>query len=344
MEKNVMKKNIMVVIFLIFTLFDVISQEIDTEPNESMVPVSLNENIVISEYYPFSEDSKIFKLDTVATLKLIDNLPRLDGATALYPVYSAFVQAVYPYGSSEWWSEYSESDATVKDENGTNIRMVSTVKCTGTKTAYQNLLDGYADIIFCAQPSEEQIAEAENKGLEYHLYPIGIEAFVIFVNNNNPIENITIQQFKDIYSGSITNWNELTGNDETILAYQRDKGSGSQTIFEKIVMQDTPIMKPEYINTGMGSYVKEFENYTNAIGYSFHYFTTEMVNNSEIKLLSVNGIEPTYENIKSGEYPLSGNFYAITLGNESENTKNFINWILSEQGQYIIEKTGYIKL
>jgi len=69
-----------------------------------------------------------------------------------------------------------------------------------------------------------------------------------------------------------------------------------------------------------------------------------MVNNQQIKLLAIDGIVPSTETIQNNSYPFSGFFYAITLGNETENTKLFIEWILSEQGQYLIEKTGYVSL
>jgi len=114
-------------------------------------------------------------------------------------------------------------------------------------------------------------------------------------------------------------------------------------------MGNTPIMEPlkENVVGGMGGIVErvsDYRNYINAIGYSFLFFTTEMVKNDEIKLLSIDGITPSRETIQSNKYPFSGPFYAITTGNETENTKRFIEWILSEEGQYLVESTGYIPI
>ena len=133
------------------------------------------------------------------------------------------------------------------------------------------------------------------------------------------------------------------------IPYQRPKDSGSQTIMENIIMGNTPIMEPlkENVVGGMGGIVErvsDYRNYINAIGYSFLFFTTEMVKNDEIKLLSIDGIMPSRETIQSNKYPFSGPFYAITTGNETENTKRFIEWILSEEGQYLVESTGYIPI
>jgi phosphate transport system substrate-binding protein len=92
---------------------------------------------------------------------------------------------------------------------------------------------------------------------------------------------------------------------------------------------------------GMFQQVAAYRNYDNAIGYSFLFFSKEMVDSRGIKLLAVNDIFPNRENIVNGKYPYVVDFYAITLGNESENTNRLIEWILSNQGQYLIEKTGY---
>ena len=106
-------------------------------------------------------------------------------------------------------------------------------------------------------------------------------------------------------------------------------------------------MEPSRENVvgGMGSIidrVSAYKNYVNAIGYSFLFFTTEMVKNNEIKLLSLDGVVPSKKTIISGEYGITGFFYAITTRNETENSKKLIEWILSEEGQYLVEKTGYI--
>ena len=115
-------------------------------------------------------------------------MPVIDGATALYPIYAAFAQAVYP-----------EKDY---DPYG------SEVMSNRTGAAYANLINGKADIIFASGPSKAQIEQAESVGKELKLTPIGKEAFVFFVNSRNPVENLTEDEIKAIYSGEITNWKE----------------------------------------------------------------------------------------------------------------------------------------
>jgi phosphate transport system substrate-binding protein len=306
----------------------------------------LNESTDIDVYLPFSPDSKIALLPEASALKLTDNLPRLDGATALYPLYSSFVNAVYPEGGTEPSGMYYPSYYYFDEEARRSEESESIVICSTTSSAYMHLLDGKVDIIFCAEPSSAQLQYARNAGVEYHLYPIGIEAFVFFVNSENPIESITLEQVRDIYSGKISNWKTINGRNEKIIAYQRSRNSGSQTIFENRVMPHTAIMKAPItlVPDMMSGLVEEIASYKNskgAIGYSFYFYTTEMHRNHQIKLLALDGVTPTKENIQSGRYPLRGNCYAITLGNESDTVKAFIEWMRSSQGQYLVEQSGY---
>jgi phosphate transport system substrate-binding protein len=112
-------------------------------------------------------------------------------------------------------------------------------------------------------------------------------------------------------------------------------------------MGGIPLMNPpiDQVPVGMGEILEEVarhRNHSNAIGFSFLFFTTEMVRNNEIRLLAIEGVLPTRETIQN--YPFAGSFYAITTGNETENVTKFIEWILSDEGQYLIEKTGYVPI
>ncbi|MFJ7913712.1 MULTISPECIES: substrate-binding domain-containing protein [unclassified Lysinibacillus] len=135
------------------------------------------------------------------------------------------------------------------------------------------------------------------EGLTFDMTPIGREAFVFFVNHKNSVENLSLEQLKQIYAGKITNWHEVGGENAAIRAFQRPADSGSQTALERM-MGDIPIMEApaENVATGMGGSIHEvsqYRNYKNAIGYTFRFYSTEMVNNHEIKLLSIDGIAPT---------------------------------------------------
>ncbi len=282
----------------------------------------------LHQYMPFEQATKVVKLDKPASLKIESDVPIIDGATALYPMYAAFAQAVYP-----------EESYPIYD---------SEVMSNMTHVAYENLIDGRVDLIFVAGPSADQVERAKLAGKELKLIPIGREAFVFFVNSKNKVKGLTNDEVKGIYSGEIINWKEVGGKNKAIRAFQRPEGSGSQTALQKM-MGDVPIMDPPVENIidlmgGIIDRVSAYTNYNNAIGFTFRYYSTEMVRNDKIRLLQVEGIEPTVDTIRSGDYPIASEFYAVTAGSDNPNVDAFIEWILSDQGQEIIEKTGYVSI
>ena len=289
------------------------------------VPTVNDQEVDLEQYQPFADKSRVVRLNTQSSLQLKDNLPRIDGATALYPLYSSFVQATYPK------KEYEPYD--------------SEVSCSKTPEAYENLINGKVDIIFCAKPSEQQIKSAKERGLEFQLTPIGREAFVFFVNRQNPVNSLTSDQIRGIYSGEITDWSQLGSKAGKIKAYQRPENSGSQTMLEKI-MEGKKIIDPirEEVVEGMGGIIEETANYRNfgeAIGYSFLFFATEMVKNNKIKLLTIDGVAPSRATIKNRKYPFAADFYAVTCNRNNKNVDRLIDWILSKEGQYLVEGVGY---
>ena len=278
------------------------------------ITVNTSPNIDIHEYLPFDEDSKIVKTDS-KTLKLTENLPRIDGAAALFPVYSAFVNAVYPN--------------TTKLHDGI-------FEYNNTPDGYRLLAEKETDIFIGVYPSDEQKAYAEENQTTFEYTPIGTEAFVFFVHKDNPITNLTTKQIKDIYSGKITNWKDVGGKNEKIAAFQRNEGSGSQSMLKRF-MGDTPITDAptEMVNDLMAGIIEQVADYkskTNSIGFSFRYYVEGIIKNPDIKMISIDGIAPTSENIRNGSYPILTPIYAVTYKeNQNCNVDKLLEWILSNR-------------
>lgn len=289
------------------------------------ITVNTSPNIDIQAYLPFEENSKIVKTDS-KTLKLTENLPRIDGAAALFPVYSAFVNAVYPN--------------TTKLHDGI-------FEYNNTPDGYRLLAEKETDIFIGVYPSDEQRAYAEENQTTFEYTPIGTEAFVFFVHKDNPITNLTTEQIKDIYSGEITNWKDVGGKNEKIAAFQRNEGSGSQSMLKRF-MGDTPITDAptEMVNDLMAGIIEQVADYkskTNSIGFSFRYYVEGIIKNPDIKMISIDGAAPTSENIRNGSYPILTPIYAVTYKeNQNNNVNKLLEWILSDEGQYIINETGYV--
>ena len=127
------------------------------------------------------------------------------------------------------------------------------------------------------------------------------------------------------------------------------EGSGIKSML-KSFMVDTPIIdaKTEQVNdfmSGIITQVADYKNYDNSIGFSFRYYLETLIANPNVKTLKVDGIEPTPETISNGTYGITASLYAVTYkDNPNENVRFFIDWILSEQGQELVEKTGYTRI
>lgn len=327
-----MKKIISLILVMVFTLslsscafFLLLLDYGDSDDDEEVEKIDTAPSINVNEYLPFDENSKIVKFDS-KTLKLTENLPIIDGATAAFPVYSAFVNAVYPN--------------TTKLNDGVFVY-------NNTVGGYKKLAERKTDIFIGAAPSKEQIKYAEECGTTFSYTQIGWEAFVFFVHKDNPITSLTSEQIRKIYSGEITNWNQVGGNDEQIVPFQRNEGSGSQSMMLRF-MGDEKLIEPDKDTMVgfMGGIVDEvatYKNQTSSIGYSFRYYIEGIVCHPDIKMIAVDGVEPTAENIRNTTYPIITPVYAVTYeGNPNPNVSVLLEWMLSSEGQYIIKESGYV--
>ena len=301
----------------------------------------------LEPYYVENGENILAKLDEPSTFIISEptKMPVLDGAEAAYPIYSAFANACYEnIGEIQ---EYAKHNRWQDQDAALPILFNNSI------IAFEDLLAGDTDIFFGAKPSAAQQEMAVKAGKELILTPIGKEAFIFFVNSANPIDGLTSEQIRSIYSGEIENWNEIGGANARILAFQRPKNSGSQTMMEYF-MGDTPLKEPlqtEYYDSMSGIILQtaNYQNRSSAIGYSFRYFATIMVNDMDysdhIKYLSVDGVYPDVETIRSGEYPITTELYAVTLAdNPNENVELFLEWMTSPQGQQIVADTGYVAI
>lgn len=281
----------------------------------------------IIAYICFTNDVEIIKPQQEEAIFSKQNYPRIDGSTATLPLAEAF-----------------KSNFTK-----TNINEVE-VKHSKTHNAYVNLINGDTDLILVTYPSEDELQLAKENNVELEVVPIVKEAFVFFVNKDNPIDNLKLSQIQDIYSGKIKNWKDVGGSDNKIVAFQRPENSGSQTGMLELVMKDIKMMKPttETISQSMADIIDvipDYDNGENAIGYSYYYYATTMYTSDTIKLLSINGIKPTYENIKTGLYDIQTAYYAVIRKDEAENsnTRKLLNAMMSERGQNVAKEAGYVQ-
>lgn len=257
----------------------------------------------------------------------LENYPKVDASLAIHPLVDSIAADFMGVDESELNFEYTT---------------------TRSSEVYHNLIDGNVDVIFAAEISEEDKEYARQQGVELNIIPATSSAFVFIVNTENPVDNLTFEQIQKIYTGEIKNWSEVGGNDGEIIPYQRPTGSGSQTAMLSLVMKDKEIMTPPttHVQGDMGELidaVAEYDNAENALGYSYFYYVNTMYKRDTIKMISVDGVKPTIETIKNGEYPIYTNGFIVTRANDDNpNTEKWVEAVLSERGSKIIEEAGYV--
>lgn len=261
----------------------------------------------------------------------VDNYPKMGGSLANLPLGEAVT-------------------ATVLGVDRKTASSMITFEGSTTDN-YEALVDGKFDILLAYEMGEDAIKYCKDKGVELEMTAIGTDALVFICSLENKVENLSDEQIKEIYKGNITNWSEVGGEDHSIIPYQRNRDSGSQTLFDKIINLGDELMDaPE--ETRIGSMiglleaVADYDNSKDALGYTVYYYLTNMEQEKlgTSKLLSVGGIAPTNNSIKSGEYPYTNDFYVVIRKDAAQDSPERIlyNWIKSEQGKELAKRENYV--
>ena len=266
------------------------------------------------------------KEDSTEILFTEETLPRVDASLATQPLVDAFLENFTGETSEELGVEYSN-----------------------THPGYVKLINNEADLIVVTEPSEGELELAAENDVELDVTKVVNEGFVFFVNKDNPVDSVTMEDLVKIYTGEITNWKELGGNDAEIIAYQRPENSGSQTGLYSLVLKGEKVKIPtvkESVNLSMAGivdYVASYENSIDAIGYGFYYYVNTMYYNSNLKYLAVDGVKPTYATISDSSYPILSAYYIVTRkGDENPNVAKLKEAMLSPRGQKVASEAGYV--
>ena len=328
--------------------------EEDEENKDSGSWSQINQSISKDDNWVRFAEGDAFRLGETTPLEGSDNLyigswgtyPSMDGSTVCVPMAMELARQ---------WLDLPEEDL-----NGF-------VNFSTTTYAYDRLISGSAnplatikskgvmmddthpiDLVLATYPNADERKAAEDAGVELVYVPFCCDAFIFMVNRENPVKSLTVRQIQEIYSGKITSWYTVGGTKNRIDAYQRPHGSGSQTAMEEMVMNGISMSaaRENYISDGMIDAVEQIGNYNNgynAIGYSYLYYVDTLVDDGGIKVLAVDGIQPTPKNLQSGKYPFTVNYYAVYRKGDTQ-TEAFVNWLTSDAGQKAVAAAGYVPL
>lgn len=281
-----------------------------------------------------------------ADLSLIEaeNFPKIDGSTSTAPISSMIVCQTLQVECS--WMEFPDGSKILAVDLREFEGEFPPISHSGTHNAYLSLIEQKSDLIFVARlPSLEEQQLAAIMGSQLIPNAIALDAFVFIVNENNPVEQITSDDLRAIYSGEITTWEQLGGSDSKIQAYQRNDQSGSQELMQSLVMQGTPMMAfPDLILPSMIAPFYAVSEDIEGISYSVYYYEENMAPNEQVKLIAVDGIQPDPQNIGNQSYPYTTQVYAVIRDDLSKNSSAYIlrDWLLTPDGQSLIKESGYI--
>ncbi len=259
-----------------------------------------------------------------------ENFPRLNGSTATVPLGQAVASVLL-----------GESREEVAD----------LTQFSRTTQSFRELMEGRADLLLSAEPAESIWREKEERGFEWEMAPFAVDGLVFLVNRDNPVDSLTTEQIQQIYTGQITNWSQVGGEDLDIVPFQRNAEAGSQTAMLKLVMKDLPMMEAPagYVRGEMGDLIQAVASYDGtpaAIGYTVYYYANDMKMAEGLKLLAVDGVAPSDQTIRDGEYPFLNNYYVLTAAglDQDDPARILYDWLLGEEGQRLVAHEGYVSV
>jgi phosphate transport system substrate-binding protein len=221
------------------------------------------------------------------------------------------------------------------------------VRHHGTHSAYVNLIERRADLILVArEPSNDEDQLARKREVRLDVEAVALDAFIFLLNSENPVDQLTIDQVRDIYTGRIVNWKEVGGPDAEIKPFQRNRNSGSQELMEKLVMKDQQMMSvPEMmVGTSMAEPFTMLDKNPHGVCYTVFFYHEHMAPAATVKACAIDGVWPESQTIADGTYPFVTDVYVVIrddLPPESP-ARKLRDWLLSPTGQSIVSQCGYV--
>lgn len=208
------------------------------------------------------------------------------------------------------------------------------VQQPGSSAGIKNTIDGTSDLGMSSRDlKDEETADVEGT-------QIAIDGIAVVTNKANKVKDLKVDQVKDIFTGKITNWKEVGGEDAPIVVISREEGSGTRDGFQDILgFESEELTKDATISDGSGNVKSTVEGNENAIAYISFGYLDDTLND-----LKIDGVEANDDNVVAGKYPISRPFLVVNKKDAmTDNAKAFVDFIMSEEGQNIIAEEGFIK-
>ena len=220
----------------------------------------------------------------------------------------------------------------------------------GSGTGIASLINGTVDIANASRSiKSEEVDEAKGNGVDPVEFVIARDAIAVIVNPNNPINKLTLQQISDIYSGKTTNWSQVGGEDRPIVKLSRETNSGTHVYFLETVLRlgkkdDKTLFSPDtlLLPSSEGIIIEVRQN-PNAIGYDGLGYVPD-----DLKMIAIASEEggeyvlPSIPTVNDKTYPIARDLYMYTNGEPTGATKEYLDWIFSDEAQQIVAELGFV--
>lgn len=318
---------ILLLIIVVLSVFVIVM--VNKDRNQTIANNAKNENTVATNTNQVSTNTNATSKFTMTE----SEFPKVDGATAMLPMVGEITKKVLGYTDAQA-QKYLDDNTQGKSAK-----------------VYASLINKEKDLIFVSEPSDDILKQAKDAGVEFDNTGIGYDGFVFLLNKENPVQSLTLDQIRAIYKGEITNWKEVGGDDAPIYPYTREANSGSENLMEKMVMKgEKTVSKSSDMQiqsmAGLIDAVANGENSKYSIGYSIYLYAKEQYVKDNTKFLKINGVEPSDATITNKTYPLTKVVYAVTRKDvpQDSNVRRLINWLLTDEGQEVVQAGGYVKM
>jgi len=229
---------------------------------------------------------------------------------------------------------------------GKNPGVTIQVTGGGSGTGIAALINGTTAIAESSRPMKDKEKEEvkAKRGNEVLELPVAVDGLAVYVHESNPVSELTLQQIKAIYTGQIKNWKEVGGRDDRILLYSRENNSGTYAYFKEHVLENADFHPTAQTLPGTAAVINALAKDRRGIGYGGIAYGKGIKHLKVKRDASSPAVEPTMENVLTSKYPISRFLYWYFAGAPTGDLKALSLWVLSKEGQTVVEKVGYYPL
>jgi phosphate transport system substrate-binding protein len=234
------------------------------------------------------------------------------------------------------------AEVYMKKNPGANIQVTG----GGSGVGLAALINGTTDIAESSRPMKdaEKAQLKDKRSLAVVELPVALDGLAVYVHTSNPIQELTLEQLKKIYTGAVKNWKEVGGKDERILLYGRENSSGTYAYFKEHVLENADYYPTTQTLPGTAAVINAVAKDIRGIGYGGIAYLKGVRALKVKKTATTPGVEPTLENVQKNIYPISRFLYWYMAGKPAGQVKQISDWILTAEGQAVVENVGYYPL